>query len=114
MEAEDEGLIRLPLMDAIRFEDKSFDRGDHEPPADKFSTTTGRKLTLRDQVIISRGMSSEFKATEPKFGEDVGIVDFDNDDHYKWAVGSWSDAASVLSDHRPIWIRLALNGEDDD
>jgi endonuclease/exonuclease/phosphatase family metal-dependent hydrolase len=106
--AAEEGHFRFPILDAIRAADKKFDPSQDEAPEPRYSTTVGRKATLRDQIVLSRGLTTEFRAAAPKLGEDVGIVDFDNDDQYRWAVGSWSDAATMLSDHRPIWVRLAI------
>lgn len=112
--AADDGHFRLPLMEAIRVAEKKFDPAQDEAPLPRYGTSVGRKATLRNQIAISRGLTTEFRAAAPKFGEDVGIVDFDNDDQYQWAVGDWNDAASLLSDHRPIWIRLAIDQGDDD
>ena len=114
MTADHKDNYRFPLLEATWAAERSFDQTEDEAPSDRHSTTTGRQPSMSDQFIISAGLFKEFGREVPKFGEDVGVVDFDNDDSYSWATGEWSDATAVLSNHRPIWIRIAIDGEDDD
>ena len=58
--------------------------------------------------MITNDLLEEY-TDSPKLGEDVGIVAFDMDEDYAWAVQNWSEATDRLSDHRPIWIRLSID-----
>jgi endonuclease/exonuclease/phosphatase family metal-dependent hydrolase len=108
-----EDYFRFPLLEAIKGEISTFDPKKDEAPADRFSTTTAKKASIYDQILIAAGTYPQFTGT-PKFGEDIGIVVFDDDPHYEWFINSWHNATKMLSDHRPVWIRLRLDGEDDD
>ena len=63
--------------------------------------------------MVSKGSDHEFTA-DPKFGEDVGLVEFDQEEQFKWVTDSWHDAIRMLTDHRPVWIRLRTDKSDDD
>ena len=108
-----EGKYRFPLLEAIRREVPAFDPAESDPPDRRYSTNAGKKLTLYDQIIVSAGVTQEL-AKEPRFGEDVGIVAFDESPHYEWFMGDWRSATAILSDHRPVWIRLRIDLPDDD
>ena len=105
--------FRFPLLEAIKNEVQAFNPDEDEAPEDKYSTTTAKKKSIYDQIIISEGSYYEFTGS-PEFGVDVGIIAFDQDDQFKWCTKSWWDATKMLSDHRPIWIRLRMDQEDDD
>ena len=98
--------FRFPLLEAIKNEVPTFDPKKHEAPEDKYSTTTSKKRSIYDQIIISSASYDEFVAS-PVFGTDVGIVDFDNNPAFEWFVASWTNATRMLSDHRPVWIRVS-------
>lgn len=107
------GKYRFALLEAIEREVPGFDPRNDEAPEDRFSTTTAKKRSIYDQIIIAMGTFAEF-TDDPAFGTDVGIVAFDDDPHYEWFVDNWHLATSMLSDHRPVWIRLRIDGPDDD
>ena len=107
------GKYRFPLLEAIRREAPSFDPRWDDAPEDRFSTTTSRGKRIYDQILISKGSFAEF-TQQPRFSVDVGIVPFDDDPHYNWFIDDWNKATRMLSDHRPVWIRLRIDGPDDD
>jgi hypothetical protein len=41
-------------------------------------------------------------------------VAFDREAQFEWVTDQWYDAIKVLSDHRPAWIRLRIDQDDDD
>lgn len=100
--------FRFPLLEAIQGNHAAFNPAKHEAPADQYSTTTGKTKRIYDQILLSEGAYDEFTTT-PQLGADVGIVAFDNDDNYAWAVQNWNEATKRLSDHRPVWIRLRIS-----
>ncbi|KAA0139164.1 hypothetical protein FYZ48_11020 [Gimesia chilikensis] len=105
---------RFPLLEAIKRDNQSFNPLYHRlAPSDKYSTTASQSRNIYDQVIISKGAYDEFKAN-PKFGEDVGIIDFDNDKRFEWFAHDYRLTSEYLSDHRPVWIDLKYTGDDDD
>ncbi len=104
---------RFPLLDAIRNEDPAFNLSDSNPSEGKYSTNSGKKLTIYDQVVLASGGVQEF-TDNPRLGVDVGIVAFDNDPHYEWFMDDWRSATAILSDHRPVWIRMRIDLPDDD
>jgi endonuclease/exonuclease/phosphatase family metal-dependent hydrolase len=105
--------FRFPLLEAIKAAEPSFDPAADEAPSDNLSTTTASKKSIYDQILVSAGSYREFTAS-PIFDEDVGIVAFDNDPHYEWFIGNWYNATKMLTDHRPVWIRLRIDQPDDD
>lgn len=108
-----ERFYRFPLLEAIRNAVPSFDPARDEAPSETYSTNTSRRPSIYDQILISAGSYREFTPT-PVFGTDVGIVRFDVDKHYEWFIGDWNAATAILSDHRPVWIRLRVDLGDDD
>jgi endonuclease/exonuclease/phosphatase family metal-dependent hydrolase len=104
---------RLPLLEAIQNAVPGFDPARDEAPSELYSTTTSRRPSIYDQVVISAGSFREF-TPRPVFGQDVGIVHFDRDKQYEWFIGDWHAATAILSDHRPVWIRLRTDLGDDD
>ena len=98
---------RFPILDAIRNVNPGFDIRKDEAPEDRFSTTTSKSKRIYDHIIVSSGLYDYIEST-PTFGEDVGIIDFDIDPQFKWFIDKWSNATKMLSDHRPIWIKLSL------
>ncbi|MCB9850005.1 MAG: endonuclease/exonuclease/phosphatase family protein [Phycisphaerales bacterium] len=113
MVAEHADYFRFPLLEAIAAADSSFDPATDEAPDDQYSTTTAKKKSIYDQILVAKGSYHEF-TNSPAFGEDVGIVAFDNDTHYEWFIDNWYNAIQLLSDHRPIWIRIRVDQPDDD
>ena len=105
--------FRFPLLEAIKDAKPGFDPATNEAPSDDCSTTTAAKRSIYDQILLSKGSEYEFTAT-PKLDKDVGIVAFDREDQFKWVTATWTDATRMLSDHRPIWIRLRVGQTDDD
>jgi len=105
-----EDYFRFPLLEAIQRDNPNFNPNKSEAPSDRYSTTTSKKLSIYDQIIISKGSYNKFTIS-PKFGEDVGIIPFDNDKQYEWFIGSWYDAIKLLSDHRPVWIKMRIDTE---
>jgi endonuclease/exonuclease/phosphatase family metal-dependent hydrolase len=108
-----EAFYRFPLLEAIHAQAPRFDPRTDEAPDDRFSTTTSKKQSIYDQVIVSAGAFADL-AAEPVFGEDTGLVAFDNDPHYEWFIGDWNRASVWMSDHRPVWVRLRTDLPDDD
>ncbi|HUU18942.1 MAG TPA: endonuclease/exonuclease/phosphatase family protein [Sedimentisphaerales bacterium] len=105
--------FRFPLLEAIKAETPAFDPKTDDAPEDKYSTTTSESKRIYDQILVSSGSYNEF-TTSPQFGVDVGIVAFDQEEQFKWATKKWNDAIKMLTDHRPIWIRLRTDKTDDD
>jgi len=101
------------LLEAIKAETPAFDPKTDDAPEDKYSTTTSESKRIYDQILVSSGSYNEF-TTSPQFGVDVGIVAFDQEEQFKWATKKWNDAIKMLTDHRPIWIRLRTDKTDDD
>jgi endonuclease/exonuclease/phosphatase family metal-dependent hydrolase len=108
-----EHIVRFPLLEAIEAENPRFDPETDDAPADLYSTTTNKKGSIYDQILLSAGSYREFVRV-PRFGLDVGIVAFDNDKRYEWFINDWHHATKILSDHRPVWIRLRIDQRDDD
>lgn len=105
---------RFPLLEAIKRDHAAFNPLTHpNAPTDRHSTTASRSKKIYDQIIISKGSYAEFKAN-PVFGEDVGIVDFDNNSDFEWFTHNYEQTTDYLSDHRPVWIDLRFDGSDDD
>jgi len=77
-----EAYYRFPLLEAIKVSIPDFNPAIEEAPEDKYSTTTAKKLSIYDQIIISKGSYHEFVDT-PEFGVDVGILAFDEDPSYE-------------------------------
>lgn len=113
MHEDHEDFYRFALLEAIEDANTGFDPMKHEAPSDEFSTTTSKKKSIYDQILISKGLDHEF-TPDPKIGTDVGIIAFDTDSDFEWVTGKWSDATKHLSDHRPVWIRLRTDLADDD
>ena len=105
--------FRFPLLEAIENDDEGFDPIKHEAPQDMYSTTTSKKRSIYDQILISAGSYREFTSS-PNFGVDVGIVVFDDERQYEWYYGKLHNATKMLSDHRPVWIRMRIDQNDDD
>ncbi|MDX9971995.1 MAG: endonuclease/exonuclease/phosphatase family protein [FCB group bacterium] len=108
-----ERYYRFALMEGIANAVPGFDAARDEAPSDTYSTTTSRKLSIYDQILLSAGSYREFVGT-PVFGKDVGIVRFDTEKQYEWFVDDWHMATAILSDHRPVWVRLRIDLGDDD
>ncbi len=72
-----------------------------------------KSKNVYDQFIITAGVFNEFNTTDPKLDEHVGIIAFDRDDPYK-SISDHNTLKFQISDHRPIWIRLQIDGGDDD
>lgn len=104
---------RFPLLEAIQKDISTFDPKKHEAPEDKYSTTASKKRSIYDQILISKGSYFEFTAS-PEFGIDVGIVAFDDSQQFEWFIDTWTNATRMLSDHRPVWIRMRIDQQDDD
>ncbi len=105
--------FRFPLLEAIKSEVPAFDPKKDAAPEDKYSTTTSKSLMIYDQILISEGSYNEFTQSL-QFGVDVGIIEFDNDKHYEWFIDNWHNATALLTDHRPVWIRMQIDKGDDD
>ncbi len=96
---------RFPLMEGIKNDVQSFDPFRDEAPEDKYSTTTSKKLSIYDQILVSKSLYDEL-GSNIKFGMNTGVVAFDNDKDYEWFISDWSKATRLMSDHRPIWVKL--------
>lgn len=105
--------FRFALLEGIANDVEGFDPSKDEVPSDVYSTTTAQKNSIYDQIIVSQGSYAEF-SRKPCFGVDVGIVAFDREAQFEWVTDQWYDAIKVLSDHRPAWIRLRIDQDDDD
>jgi endonuclease/exonuclease/phosphatase family metal-dependent hydrolase len=103
----------FPLMEAIENEVSTFDPKDDDAPADKYSTTTSKSKRIYDQILISKGSYQEF-TNSPQWDLDVGLIAFDNKTAFEWFIDSWHNAIRMLSDHRPVWIRMRIDLNDDD
>jgi|GEM_PF-1630959 len=107
-----EEYFRFPLLEAIKNEYPDFNPLEDEAPVDEMSTTTSESKRIYDQIIISKGSYFEF-GDEAKFNDNVGIVSFDRSPLYNWASASWHDVKRILSDHRPVWIKMQISHDDD-
>lgn len=105
--------FRFPLLEAIKAAEPTFDPEEDDAPSDEYSTTTAKKKSIYDQILIAAGSYQEFAAS-PVLNTDVGIVRFDDDPQYEWFIDNWHNATRMLSDHRPVWIRLRIDQPDDD
>lgn len=106
--------FRFPLLEGIKSEVSAFDPKKSHAPEDKYSTTTSSKSPMiYDQILISEGSYNEFTQSL-QFGVDVGIIVFDNDKQYEWFIDNWHNAIALLTDHRPVWIRMQIDKGDDD
>jgi endonuclease/exonuclease/phosphatase family metal-dependent hydrolase len=108
-----ERAYRVPLLEAIQDAAPGFDPVNDEAPLERFSTTTSAKRSIYDLIVVSAGSYREHVA-KPKFGIDVGIVNFDLDRQYEWFVRDWQLATNILTDHKPVWIRMRIDLPDDD
>ena len=105
---------RFPLLEVIKNAVGTFDPFTDDPKDDKYSTTVNNwKHSVYDQILISRGSFHEY-VDDPVFDIDAGIEDFDNDPRYLWFANDKKYAGTILSDHRPIWIRIRIDLDDDD
>ena len=105
--------FRFPLLEAIKNAISTFDPMKHDAPSDTYSTTTSKSKRIYDQILISQGSYSEFTSS-PQWDSDIGIVVFDNDSAFEWFIDSWQNAIKMLSYHRPVWIRIRTDLQDDD
>ncbi len=111
---ENAAYLRLALLEAIAGALPGFDPAtDDAKQDDRYSTTTSGKGSIYDQIILSTGTSREFTPT-PAFGVDAGIVAFDREKDYEWFSDDWKLVTQVISDHRPVWVRLRIDLPDDD
>lgn len=101
---------RFPLLEAITDPD---DMTLRHAPEDSQSTTEGDERWLYDQFIITAGVFPEFDAEDPVFGREVGVIAFDRWPEYAGLTGS-NVVKYLISDHRPIWLDLRCDGDDDD
>jgi endonuclease/exonuclease/phosphatase family metal-dependent hydrolase len=108
-----EARYRFPFLEAVHSAVPAFNPRTDEAPEDRFSTTTARKRSIYDQIIVSAGAFGNIAAA-PVFGQDVGLVAFDDDPHYEWFIDDWNLATTWMSDHRPVWVRLRTDLPDDD
>jgi len=100
---------RFPLLEAVTDPD---DMTVHFVATDDQSTTIAQSRNTYDQFIITAGAFNEFGTTDPVLGTDVGIIAFDQDAAFT-AMGH-NGIKYMVSDHRPIWIRLRIDLPDDD
>jgi endonuclease/exonuclease/phosphatase family metal-dependent hydrolase len=105
--------FRFPLLEAIQAAKPSFDPATSEAPSDEYSTTVVKTKSIYDQILITAGSYHEFTAS-PIFNDHVGIVCFDNHADYEWFINNWHNATKMLTDHRPVWIRMRIDQADDD
>ena len=98
---------RFPLLEALPGRDYHAAYA----PSDEWSTTQTKSRSMYDQVLISAGAYREFGTVEEgldaRFGENVGIEDFDNWEEYKGM--EWRELKYVISDHRPVWVRFRVD-----
>jgi len=113
MIANHSNFFRFPLLEAIKNAVPAFNPMKHDAPSDAYSTTTSPSKRIYDQILISQGSYHEFTSS-PQWDSDIGIITFDNDSAYEWFIESWHNAIYMLSDHRPVWIRLRIDLPDDD
>ena len=103
---------RFPLLEALPGRDYHAAYA----PSDEWSTTQTKSKTMYDQVLISAGAYREFgmleEGLDARFGENVGIEDFDNWEEYKDM--EWRELKYVISDHRPVWVKFRVDMGDDD
>ena len=106
--------FRFPLLEAIQNDDGDFDPlNDAEANSDEHSTTASFSRRIYDQIIIGSGVYDRY-VDDPELEEDVGIVDFDNQIEFEWFAHKYRLTSKYLSDHRPVWIDLNFEGDDDD
>lgn len=79
-----------------------------EAPSDEYSTTTAKKLSVYDQIIISQALFDEFGQTAV-FGTNVGLYAFDATPECEWFGNDWYTVQDIISDHRPVWIELTVD-----
>jgi endonuclease/exonuclease/phosphatase family metal-dependent hydrolase len=101
---------RFPLLEAVTEPD---DMKVFQASEDAQSTTVAPSKDLYDQIIITDGAYREFGSDSPVLGQHVGIIPFDMDAPYS-SITDHNEVKFKVSDHRPIWIRLRIDGGDDD
>lgn len=100
---------RFPLLEAITDPD---DMDVRRASEDRLSTTVADSRNLYDQIIVTAGVYRELGADDPVLGTDVGIIAFDMEPRY--ADLDHNEVKYRVSDHRPVWIRLRIDLDDDD
>lgn len=106
MVADHRRWYRFPLLEAIAAVHEGFDPLRDNAPTDALSTTTKPERPIYDQFVISEALYSAVPEP-PVLDRDVGVHAFDLQDEYRAATEDWQTARRRLSDHRPIWLRLA-------
>lgn len=102
-------LLRFPLMEAITGEVPDFDPVEDHAPGVSFNTVTNQnRRRIWDTVAVSRGAFDRV-ASEPVWGEDAGLVAFDQQLQYRWVTGAHENTIRLLSDHRPVWVEFAID-----
>ena len=106
--------FRFPLLEAIKNDHSGFNPLAHRyAPTDEYSTTASKSKNIYDQIVISKGCYAEY-VSNPGFGVDVGVVDFDNHESFEWFAHNYELTSDYLTDHRPVWIDLRFDVGDDD
>lgn len=104
--------FRLVLHEALPGDDYDLKHA----PTDEWSTTIAQRRSMYDQILISTGAKKEFGLVQgdldARFGENVGIEDFDNEEQYS-GMGFYQ-VKYTISDHRPVWAKFKINLGDDD
>lgn len=104
-----ESRYRFPLLEAIT---DPHDMKVYRAKTDENSTTVAKSKNIYDQFVITQGAFNEFGTDDPKLGDNVGIIAFDQKPKYKNM--DHNSVKYSVSDHRPIWIRFRIDGNDDD
>jgi endonuclease/exonuclease/phosphatase family metal-dependent hydrolase len=85
-------------------------------PTDEWSTTIAQRRSKYDQILISSGAYREFGTVQSeldaRFGQNVGIEDFDNEPQYSQM--GFCGLKYTISDHRSVWTKFSTNLGDDD
>ncbi len=79
------------------------------------STTVAKNTSVYDMIMFTYDAGEEYNKTisETKYGEDFGIIHFDEKDGFGYQEGadelSHESLKRSYSDHRPLWVRFNTN-----
>jgi endonuclease/exonuclease/phosphatase family metal-dependent hydrolase len=103
-------LYRFPLLEAVTDpDDMQVWRADE----DAWSTTIADSRSLYDQFIVTAGAFPELDTDAAALDEHVGVLAFDLEAPYDGIAGH-NELKYLVSDHRPVWLRLRSDLDDDD
>ena len=99
---------RFPFLEGIKGDHPGFDIVRDPAPTAEYTTVTNRiRRRLWDGFVVTRGLYDTLPE-QPQWDTDVGLIPYDEFPHNRWITKNWADSVQILSDHRPVWLRLQL------